>query len=365
MGREEGERRLVAVVLGLERTLSWDTEVLGLVSRENGELNTELVKVSSSDFLIQLLGQDVDANCVFVSVGPELNLGKDLVGEGVGHDKAWVTSGATKVDKTTLGQEDNVTAIAHLIAIDLWLNVHDSLGVSLEPCNVNLAVKVTNVANNRVVLHLLKVLRAENTLAASGGDKDGGLLAGLLHSGHLVTLHGGLESVDGVNLGDQDASTHTTKRLSATLTDITIASNDGSLTSNHDICGALETIEQGLTAAVQVVKLGLGDRVVDIDGGDLEGTGLEHLVEVVNASSGFLGETLDARKELRVLLVNQVGEITSVIEDHVEGLTVGEHDRLLNAPEVFLIGLTLPGIDGDTSLGNSGSSLVLGGEDVA
>lgn len=38
---------------------------------------------------------------------------------------------------------------------------------------------------------------------------------------------------------------------------------------------------------------------------------------------------------------------------------------LLNAPEVLLISLSLPGIDGHAGLGDGGSSMVLGGEDVA
>ena len=42
-----------------------------------------------------------------------------------------------------------------------------------------------------------------------------------------------------------------------------------------------------------VVKLGLGDRVVDVDGGDLELAVAESLVEVVNTGGGLLRDTLD------------------------------------------------------------------------
>lgn len=52
--------------------------------------------------------------------------------------------------------------------------------------------------------------------------------------------------------------------------------------------------------------------------------------------------------------MNHVGEITSVVEDHVEGLASGEGSQgLLNTPEVFLLGLALPGKDGDTGRGDA------------
>ena len=47
--------------------------------------------------------------------------------------------------------------------------------------------------------------------------------------------------------------------------------------------------------------------------------------------------------------MNEGGEVTTVVQDHVEGLAVGEGGKgLLNAPQVLLLGLTLPGEDWDT-----------------
>ena len=51
------------------------------------------------------------------------------------------------------------------------------------------------------------------------------------------------------------------------------------LSRKHDVCGAFNAIHQGLAAAVQVVKLGLGHRVVHVNSGNLQLPGLEHLVE--------------------------------------------------------------------------------------
>jgi hypothetical protein len=59
--------------------------------------------------------------------------------------------------------------------------------------------------------------------------------------------------------------------------------------------------------------------------------------------------------------VDKGGEVTSVVEDHVEGLALGEGSKgLVDTPDVLLLGLTLPGVDGDTGSGDSGSGVVLG-----
>ena len=62
--------------------------------------------------------------------------------------------------------------------------------------------------------------------------------------------------------------------------------------------------------------------------------------------------------------VNEVGEITAIIQDHIEGFAIREHKRLLDAPDVFFISLTLPGIDGQTLGSQCSGSMVMGGEDV-
>ena len=59
-------------------------------------------------------------------------------------------------------------------------------------------------------------------------------------------------------------------------------------------------------------------------------------------------------KVLRVLLVNEIGQITSIIEDHVEGLSVFESSNgLIDAPEVLLLRLPLPCEDRNTRGGDA------------
>lgn len=199
-------------------------------------------------------------------------------------------------------------------------------------------------ADNGVVAHGLEVTANKDVTATSGGDEDLTDRGSGLHSVNLVTLDSSLEGVDGVDLSDNDTGTHGVESLGTTLADITVTGDDSDLTSDHDIGGTLDTIDKGLTAAVKVVELGLGDTVVNVDGGNLELVLLEHLVEVVDTGGGLLRDTEAVIEHLGVLGVDEGGEVTTVIKDEVELLAILEGlELLVQAPLVLLLGLTLPG----------------------
>ena len=84
---DQKENRLVAVVAGLVGACDRDVEVARLLGCELGELDVEARQVSARDLLIELLGQNVDAEGEVLRRGPERDLGEDLVGERAGHDK--------------------------------------------------------------------------------------------------------------------------------------------------------------------------------------------------------------------------------------------------------------------------------------
>ena len=149
------------------------------------------------------------------------------------------------------------------------------------------------------------------------------------------------------------------------FTNVTESSNNGNLSSKHDIGSTFDTIDEGLAASIVVIELALGNGVVDVDSGNLEFAFLVPAVEVVNTGSGFFGETTDAGEKLRVLVVNEVCKVTTVIKDHVQGLATGKTlDGLVDTPKVFLLGLTLPGEDRDTGGSDGSGSVVLSGEDI-
>ena len=185
---------------------------------------------------------------------------------------------------------------------------------------------------------------SQDVSAAGGGNEDLALGGSLGHRENLVAGNGSLESVDGVNLGDQDTGTHGAESHGATLSDVTETGDNGGLSGNHDIGGTLDTVNEGLAASVKVVELGLGDGVVDVDGRNKKLALLEHLVKVVDTGGGLLRDTVAVLQERGVLGVDKSGKISSVIEDKVELLAILEGEELLlKAPVVLLLSLTLPG----------------------
>ena len=68
----------------------------------------------------------------------------------------------------------------------------------------------------------------------------------------------------------------------------------------------------------------LGDRVVDVNGGQLERACGHHLDQVVDAGGGLLRDALDALQQLGVLVVHDVGEVAAVVQDQVQRLAAGE-----------------------------------------
>lgn len=188
------------------------------------------------------------------------------------------------------------------------------------------------------------MLSDQDVTATGGGDEDLTEMSDVIHGSDLVALNSSLKGINGIDFSNVDVRSHVVQSLSAALANVTVTGNDGNLSGNHDIGGTLDTVNERFTATVQVVELGLGDRVIDVDGRDKELALLEHLVEVVNASGSLLGETVATLQGVRVLSVNERSQVTTVIKDEVKLLAILESlELLLQAPVVFLLGLTLPG----------------------
>jgi len=275
-----------------------------------------------------------------------------------------MSHGATEVDETALGEEDDVFAVFEGVAIDLGLDVVLD-GVLVQPGGVDLAVEMSDVADDRIFEHLLEVASFDDARASGGGDEDAGLLARLVDGGDFEALHGGLQGVDGIDFRDQNAGAERPQSLGAAFADVPVAGDAGDLAGDHDVGGALDAIDERLSAAVEVVELGFGDGVVDVDGGNLELALLVKLVEIVDAGGGFFGAAADAVEQMGVLGVDEVGQVAAVVEDHVERLTVREEDGLLDAPKVLFVRHSLPRVDGDAGRGDGGGRVVLSGKDIA
>src|SRR3546814_18916431 len=75
---------------------------------------------------------------------------------------------------------------------------------------------------------------------------------------------------------------------------------------------ALYGVIERVAAAILVVFLALGHRVVDVDGRHFQCALLEHLVKAVYAGGGFFGDAVNLLQHFGMLLVDERGKIAAI-----------------------------------------------------
>merc|ERR1712113_113875 len=95
----------VAVSVRLEGTSDLAVNVVCLLLGEGGEVRAQGREVQAGHLLIKLLRKQVHIVLVALLFGlQDVELSKNLVGEGAGHDKRWVASGAAQIEQSACGQ---------------------------------------------------------------------------------------------------------------------------------------------------------------------------------------------------------------------------------------------------------------------
>jgi len=171
-----------------------------------------------------------------------------------------VTSGASKVKESALSEDDDAVAIWELESVDLGLDLHLlDAWVGLEACHVDLIIKVADVSNDGVVLHLGHVLLHDDVFVSSSGDENISSSDAVLEFLNIKSFHSGLKSADWIDFIDTNSSSACLHGKGATLTDITESADDNLFTSNHDISGSHETVWERVLATVDIIELLFGN----------------------------------------------------------------------------------------------------------
>src|SRR5690606_21238321 len=132
--------------------------------------------------------------------------------------------------------------------------------------DIDFGIEVADIADDALVLHLAHVLGGDDIDVAGGGHVDVSLRQRVFQGRDLVAFHRGLQGADGVDFGDDGAGAEAAHGLGAALAHVAVAADHGDLAGHHYVGGALDAVGQRLAAAVQIVELGLGDRIVHVDG---------------------------------------------------------------------------------------------------
>ena len=204
-----------------------------------------------------MLGQHIHLFAVLIALGEQLNLSQHLVRERVAHHETWVARGAAKIHQTAFGQQDDFVAAGQGDVIHLGLDVVPL--VVLEGRHIDFIIEVADVADNGLIFHLHQVLIADHLVVASGRHEDVHLIHHVFQTDNAVALHRRLKCANRIHLCDADGGTKATQRLGRTFAHIAIAHHQGLLAGHHHVRGALDAVDQRLTAAVEIVELALGD----------------------------------------------------------------------------------------------------------
>jgi hypothetical protein len=184
-------------------------------------------------------------------------------------------------------------------------------------------------------------------LVASGGDKDVSAAERVLERVDLVAVHGGLKRADRVDLGDDDARALAAQRLRTALADVAKAAHHCHFTADHHICRTVDAVDQRVAAAVHVVKLRLGHRVVDVDCREQQLAGLQHLIQAVHAGSGLLRHALE--------LLHQIVKVVGVVNQNLfQDLFV--HTRVVLSGSLVVVKYNNNDYDDDDTLLTQASS---------
>lgn len=135
-------------------------------------------------------------------------------------------------------------------SVDLGFNVNDALSVGLKPSDIDFNIKVTDIANDSIILHDLEVCAGNNVTATGRGHEDLALGSSFFHGGDFIAFKSGLKGVDRISFCDEDAGTHAAEGFAAAFSDVAVSCDDADFSSNHDVRSAFDSINQGFTAAV-------------------------------------------------------------------------------------------------------------------
>jgi hypothetical protein len=104
-------------------------------------------------------------------------------------------------------------------------------------------IEVTDVADGRLIFHGEHVLESDDVFVAGSGDINVAEAECAFDGVDLEALHGSLQGVDRVDLGENSSGAVGTERVDAALSDIAVAADDD-FSSEHDISRVLEAVSK-------------------------------------------------------------------------------------------------------------------------
>src|ERR1039457_2014646 len=104
---------------------------------------------------------------------------------------------ATEVHQPSLGQKNDPLAVRKDYMINLWLYLLPL--ILLQGGNLDLIVKVTDVADDGMIFHFQHMIMGDDMVVARAGNENVGLVGGVLHGYDPVPFHSCLQGADRID----------------------------------------------------------------------------------------------------------------------------------------------------------------------
>ena len=118
---------------------------------------------------------------------------------------------------------------------------------------------MADVADDRLIFHPLHVLERDDVNVAGRGDVNVAAAERVFDRRDFETFHRRLKRIDRIDLGDDDARALAAQRLRAAFADVAIAADDRDFAGDHDVECAIQSVDERVPAAVEIVELRFGD----------------------------------------------------------------------------------------------------------
>mmetsp|Transcript_11469 Transcript_11469/g.14181 ORF Transcript_11469/g.14181 Transcript_11469/m.14181 type:complete len:201 (-) Transcript_11469:478-1080(-) len=152
---------------------------------------------------------------------------------------------------------------------------------------------MTNVANNSLVSHFSHMFSHDDSFVSCGGNIDFCSWKNFFKTKNFESSHASLKSADRINFGDNNTCSLCSQSFSGTLTDLSITANNSLFTSKHNISSSHDTINQRVSATINVIEFTLGNTIVNVQSREQQLLVSHHLIKSVDTSGGFFRNSLD------------------------------------------------------------------------
>ena len=265
-----------------------------------------------------------------------------LDGEGHIHDLRRMAVAGGQVHQAAFAHHVQGAAIGQGVTLDVFTAdslLHRQLA---QAGHVHLAVEVTGVGEDGLILHDGEVTGGDDVLTAGGGDKEVAHLGGLVHGHDPIAVHGGVQGFERVNLGDDDIGAHALGTHGHALAAPAVTGDDHGLTGDDQVGGVHDGGHDRLAGAVFVVIVVLGLGIVDGHHGAGKDTLPFPRLQAQDAGGSLLTAANEAVAQLLAAAADEVDEIAAVVHDQVGVARQGFHQQvfvLLRSDAVDAIGI--------------------------